>query len=130
MTAEGWDWAKDSSGTGTSEPFQLVHEPSTNSVYVAGYNTNYEEWESGTFVSNPAGTWAGFVVKYADDGNFLWGKSTGSTQCMFGSNCGVYFNNIIIHPFGGIVVGGNYIQNYKEQDGKISVSVIQIGKIG
>ena len=45
--------------------------------------------------------------------------STGSTQCQFGSNCGVYFNNIVIHPFGGIVVGGNYVLNYKQQGGTV-----------
>ena len=69
---------------------------------------------------NPAGTWAGFVLKYADDGNFLWGRSTGSTQCQFGSNCGVYFNNIVIHPFCGIVFGGNYVLNYKQQGGTVN----------
>ena len=63
------------SGAGICEPFQLVHEKSTNSVYIAGYNTGNEQWNNGGFSSNPAGTWAGFVVKYADDGNFLWGRA-------------------------------------------------------
>ena len=59
-------------------------------------------------------------LKYADDGNFLWGRSTGSTQCQFGSNCGVYFNNIRSIRFGGIVVGGNYVLNYKQQGGTVN----------
>ena len=119
MSEERWDWAKDSSGNGLSEPFQLVHEPSSNSVYVAGYNTGSEQW-GGSFTSAPAGTWAGFVVKYSENGNFIWGKSTGSTPCNFGQNCGVYFNNIVIHPEGGIVVGGNYFLSYVEQDGTVN----------
>ena len=40
FTSQGWDWAKDSSGAGVSVPFQLVHESSSNSVYIAGYNTD------------------------------------------------------------------------------------------
>ncbi|MBJ62269.1 MAG: hypothetical protein CMB57_03360 [Euryarchaeota archaeon] len=119
FSAQGWDWAKHSTGAGTSVPFQLVHESSTNSVYIAGYNTGSEQWENGGFTSSPAGTWAGFVVKYADNGSLLWGRYTDSTQCVLGSNCGVYFNNIVMHPFGGIVVGGNYVQNYKQQGGAV-----------
>ena len=39
-------------------------------------------------------------------------KVLAGMQCSFGNNCGVYFNNIIIHPNGGVVVGGNYLQTY------------------
>jgi len=118
VSAEQWDWAKDSYGNGVSVPYQVVVEPSTNSAYVAGYNTGMEEWDGGTFSSNPASTYAGFVVKYDDSGSFEWGQNTGGTQC-FGSNCGVYFNNVILHPEGGIVVGGNFLQTYKKQNGGV-----------
>jgi len=118
ISAEQWDWAKDSYGTGVSVPYQVVVETSTNSAYVAGYNTGMEEWDSGTFSSNPQSTYAGFVVKYNESGSFEWGQNTGGSQC-FGTNCGVYFNNVILHPDGGIVVGGNFLQTYKKQGGAI-----------
>ena len=117
VATDNWDWAKTSYGNGLVEPFQLVQEPSTNSIYVAGYNTGAEGWENGAFVSNPQSTWAGWVVKYNESGNFLWGKSVSGMQCSLGSNCGVYFNNIIIHPNGGIVVGGNYLETYVGNSG-------------
>ena len=118
VSSETWEWAKDSVGNGASEPYQLVFENSTNSVYVAGYNTGFEQWGGGAFVSNPPSTWAGFVVKYNETGDFIWGRSTSGAQCVF-SNCGVYFNNIVTHPDGGVVVGGNFVQTYKEQSGNI-----------
>ena len=107
---EPWEWAKDSVGNGASEPYQLVLENSTNSVYVAGYNTGFEQWGGGAFTSNPPSTWAGFVVKYNETGNFKWGRSTSGAQCVF-TNCGAYFNNIVTHPDGGVVVGGNFCAN-------------------
>ena len=96
----------------------MVLENSTNSVYVAGYNTGFEQWGGGAFTSNPPSTWAGFVVKYNETGNFKWGRSTSGAQCVF-TNCGVYFNNIVTHPDGGVVVGGNFVQTFKEQSGNI-----------
>ena len=116
VSASQWDWAKDSTGNGHSSPYQLVLEPSTNSVYIAGYNTGYERWDNGSFVSNPQSTYAGFVLKYADDGSFEWGQNSGGNPC-FGTNCGVYFNNIVLHPDGGVVVGGNFYISYKQQNG-------------
>ena len=116
VSASQWDWAKDSYGSGHSSPYQLVHEPSTNSVYIAGYNTGNERWDNGSFVSNPQSTYAGFVLKYADDGTFEWGQNSGGNPC-FGINCGVYFNNIVLHPDGGVVVGGNFYASYKQQNG-------------
>ena len=118
VSANLWDWARDSYGDGTSTPYQIVVEPSTNSAYIAGYNTGSEEWNGGAFQSNPQSTYAGFVVKYTDDGTFLWGQNTAGQSC-FGGSCGVYFNNIIIHPDGGVVVGGNYLQTYKKQTGTV-----------
>ena len=115
ISTEGWDWAKNSYGDGVSVAYQVVVETSTNSAYVVGYNTGNEEW-GGTFTSNPQSTYAGFLVKYSDSGNFIWGQNTGGTQC-FGTNCGVYFNNVVMHPDGGVVVGGNYLMNYKKQSG-------------
>jgi hypothetical protein len=112
-----WDWAKDTSGNGNSIPYQIVVEPSTNAAYIAGYSTGTEQWDS-TFSSSPQSTYAGFVVKYSDSGNFIWGQNTGGNQC-FGGNCGVYFNNIVLHPDGGVVVGGNFLQTYKKQGGTI-----------
>ena len=44
VSAGLWDWAKDSYGNGVSVPYQVVVETSTNSAYVAGYNTGSEEW--------------------------------------------------------------------------------------
>ena len=119
VTAQQWDWAKDSTGSGLSEPRQLVLESSTNSVYIAGYNSGLESWGSGSFTSNPPSTWAGFVVKYNETGKFKWGRSTGGAQCVF-SNCGAVFDNIVIHPEGGVVVGGIFAQTYREQSGNIN----------
>ena len=115
VSNELWDWAKDSYGNGVSVPYQVVVETSTNSAYVVGYNTGSEEW-AGTFQSNPQSTYAGFLVKYSDNGSFLWGQNTGGSQC-FGTNCGVYFNNVVMHPDGGVVVGGNFLMTYKKQSG-------------
>lgn len=117
-SAEQWDWAKDTSGSGNSIPYQIVVEPSTNAAYVAGYSTGTEQWGNGSFTSSPQSTYAGFVVKYTDSGNFVWGQNTGGNQC-FGGNCGVYFNNIVLHPDGGVVVGGNFLQTYKKQGGSV-----------
>ena len=119
VTAEQWDWAKDSTGNGVSEPYQLVLENSTNSVYVTGYSTDIEQWGGGSFTSNPASTWAGFVVKYNETGSFKWGRSTGGAPCTF-QNCGAYFTNIVLHPEGGVVVGGNFVQSYKDQSGTVN----------
>ena len=115
VSAELWDWAKDSFGDGVSVPYQVVVESSTNSAYIVGYNTGSEEC-AGTFQSNPQSTYAGFLVKYSDSGSFLWGRTTGGTQC-FGGSCGVYFNNVVMHPDGGVVVGGNFFMSYKKQSG-------------
>ena len=117
FSVPGWDWAITSTGNGLVEPFQMVQEPSTNSVYIVGYNTGYEEWDNGSFYSNPSSTWAGVLLKYNDSGGFQWGKSISGAQCQFGSNCGVYFNNVIIHPNGGIVVGGNFVGTYVPNTG-------------
>ena len=117
ISSSQWDWAKDTSGSGNSIPYQIVVESSTNAAYIAGYSTGTEQW-GGSFTSSPQSTYAGFVVKYSDTGAFIWGQNTGGTQC-FGGNCGVYFNNIVIHPDGGIVVGGNFLQTYKKQGGTV-----------
>jgi len=112
-----WEWAKDTTGSGSSIPYQIVVEPSTNDAYIAGYSTGTEQWGNGSFISSPQSTYGGFVVKYTDTGSFIWGENTGGNQC-FGT-CGVYFNNIVLHPDGGIVVGGNFLQTYKKQGGTI-----------
>ena len=39
ISAEQWDWAKNSYGDGVSVAYQVVVETSTNSAYVVGYNT-------------------------------------------------------------------------------------------
>ena len=74
----------------------------------------------GTFQSNPQSTYAGFLVKYSDSGSFHWGRTTGGAQC-FGANCGTYFNNVVMHPDGGVVVGGNFLMSYKTQSGAVVV---------
>ena len=112
-----WDWAKTSYGNGLVVPFQLVQEPTTNSVYVAGYNTGGEQWDNGNFISSPRSTWAGLLIKYDENGNLTWGKSVGGMQCQIGRNCGVYFNNVIIHPNGGVVVGGMYLDSFVDNTG-------------
>ena len=61
VTADEWEWAKTTNGNGLIEPFQLVQEPSTNSVYIAGYNTGSEIWDGGILISNPQSTWAGWL---------------------------------------------------------------------
>ena len=116
VSANLWDWADNSYGSGVSVPYQVVVESSTNSAYIVGYNTGSEEWGGGSFSSNPQSTYAGFLVKYSDSGNFIWGQNTGGTQC-FGTSCGVYFNNVVMHPDGGVVVGGNFLMTYKKQNG-------------
>lgn len=113
-----WEWAKDTDGSGNSVPYQIVVEPSTNSAYVAGYNTGDESWGNYSFNSNPQSSYAGFVVKYSDNGTFIWGQNTAGAPC-FGTNCGVYFNNIVLHPDGGVVVGGNFLQTFKRQGGTV-----------
>lgn len=117
VTSSLWDWAKDSDGTGNSVPYQIVVEPSTNAAYAAGYHTGTETWNN-SFVSSPQSTYAGFVVKYSEDGDFIWGQNSAGSTC-FGTNCGVYFNNIVMHPDGGIVVGGNFLQTFKKQGGTV-----------
>ncbi len=117
FTSAVWDWAKDSDGSGISLGFQLVHEPSTNDVYVAGYNTGFEDFSSGTFTSNPTSTWAGILIKYNDNGGLIWGQNIAGNSCPLGQNCGVYFNNIVLHPNGGVIVGGNYLIDYKSSIG-------------
>ena len=118
-SASQWDWAKDCSGSGNSVPYQIVVEPSTNDAYIAGYNTGTEQWGNGSFTSSPQSTYAGFVVKYADDGTFIWGQNTGGNPCPLGMSCGVYFNNIVLHPDGGVIVGGNFYLSYKQQGGNV-----------
>jgi hypothetical protein len=111
ITDANWTWAKDSSGAGLSVPFQLVVDKVTNHAYVAGYNTGSESW-SGRFTSNPASVYAGFLIKYNDTGYLEWGRSIAGGSC-FGGACGVYFNNIVLHPTNGVVVAGNFLQDYK-----------------
>ena len=118
VSANQWDWAKDTSGSGNAVPYQVVVEASTNDAYIAGYNTGTEQWGNGSFTSSPESTYAGFLVKYGDNGTFKWGQNTGGSQC-FGGNCGVYFNNVVMHPNGGVVVGGNFLQTYKQQGGNV-----------
>tara|TARA_B110001452_G_C15236397_1_gene428063 strand:+ start:43 stop:3510 length:3468 start_codon:yes stop_codon:yes gene_type:complete len=116
-SSEFWEWADDTTGTGNNVPYQVVVDPVTNDAYIAGYNTGIEVWGDSNFTSSPQSTYAGYVVKYSDTGAFIWGQNTGGNQC-FGT-CGVYFNNIVIHPDGGIVVGGNFLNTYKKQGGSI-----------
>ena len=59
-------------------------------------------------------------MKYSDSGSFHWGRTTGGAQC-FGANCGTYFNNVVMHPDGGVVVGGNFLMSYKTQSGAVVV---------
>jgi len=108
-----WDWARTSTGTGDAIPYQIVVDNVTNHAYVAGYNTGTETWANNTFLSSPLSTYAGFLLKYSDNGTFEWGKTISGNGC-FGSNCGVYFNNVVIDPTGGVIVGGNFYSSYKK----------------
>ena len=118
ISSSQWDWADDTDGNGNSVPYQLVVEPSTNAAYIVGYNTGSESWGNYSFTSNPQSSYAGFLVKYSDIGDFIWGQNTGGSTC-FASNCGVYFNNVVLHPDGGVVVGGNFLQTFKKQGGTV-----------
>ena len=118
VSTQSWEWAKTSSGSATSEPFQLVHEKSTNSVYIVGYVNGYQEWNQ-TFSINPGGTFAAYLIKYSDQGHFKWGKSAGSSSCLIVSPCGAVFTNVIIHPHGGVVAGGVFAETYKTQTGQV-----------
>jgi hypothetical protein len=115
-SSELWVWAKDSYGSGVAAPYALVHEPSTNDVYVAGYNSGSESF-NGQFTSNPQSTWAGILLKYNDAGGLRWGRNIAGPQCPLASNCGVWFNSIALHPNGGVVVGGNFLLYYKDTTG-------------
>lgn len=110
FTANAFTWAKDSYGSGSAIPYQVVVEPSTNDVYIAGYHTGMETF--GSWQSNPASVYAGFLLKYNDTGVFQWGEHIVGPTCPFGQNCGVYFNNIVLHPIDGVVIGGNYLVEY------------------
>ncbi len=115
VSASLWEWAKDTSGSGNAVPYQVVVDPVTNDAFIAGYNTGTESWDT-SFTSSPQSSYAGFVVRYTDSGGFVWGKNVAGNQC-FGINCGVYFNNIVMHPNGGVVVGGNFLFDYKKAGG-------------
>ena len=112
----GWEWAKSSYGSGFTSPYQIVVDHTTNDAYVVGYNTGSESWANNAFSSSPISTYAGFLLKYADNGSLHWGKQISGTGC-FGSGCGVYFNNVVLHPHGGVVVGGNFYKDYKKTTG-------------
>ena len=117
-SAEDFDWVVTSRGVGYSTAFQLVIDKSDDSIYTAGYNNGNEDYGSNNS-SYPAGTWAGVVVKYDTHGSIIWLKSVSSTSCTGFGNCGVYFNNIVLHPSGGVVVGGHYLDNYLKNGGTV-----------
>jgi len=113
-----FDWVETSRGLGYSTAFQLVIDQSDDSIYTAGYNNGNEDYGSNNS-SYPAGTWAGVVIKYNTYGTVIWLKSVSSTSCPnIGQNCGVYFNNIVLHPSGGVVVGGHFQQDYRKDNGQ------------
>jgi len=112
-TSLGWEWAEGSVGTGDAVPYQIIVDHNTNHAYVAGYNTGMENWGNYSFSSSPSSTYAGFLLKYADNGTLEWGRTISGNGC-FGSSCGVYFNNIVLDPTGGLIVGGNFYQTYKK----------------
>ncbi len=117
-SAEDFDWVVSSRGLGYSTAFQLTIDKSDDSIYTAGYNNGNEDYGLNNS-SYPAGTWAGVVVKYNTHGSLIWLKSVSSTSCTGFSNCGVYFNNIVLHPSGGVVVGGHYLDNYLKNGGTV-----------
>ena len=102
-----WEWAFSAHGDSLSTGFQLVLDDQEN-VYVVGYNTGTVSWHN-NFTSSTTGTWNGVVVKYSKAGVFQWGRAVGAAQSCFGSNCGVYFNNVVIDSQQRVVVGGNQI---------------------
>ncbi len=116
-TESDFDWVRTSRGIGFSTAFQLVIDKTDDSIYTAGYNNGNEDYGTNNS-SYPAGTWAGVVVKYNTYGSISWLKSVSSTSCSgIGQNCGVYFNNIVLHPSGGVVVGGHFSQDYLKNGG-------------
>ncbi len=115
-TSLGWEWATGSRGSGNAVPYQIIVDPASNDAYVVGYNTNTEYWDNNSFTSSPTSTYAGFLLKFTDVGDLVWGKTISGNGC-FGSSCGVYFNNIVLDPTGGVVVGGNFAGTYKKTTG-------------
>ena len=115
-TSLGWEWATGSRGNGNAVPYQIIVDPATNDAYVVGYNTNTEYWDNNSFTSSPSSTYAGFLLKFTDFGDLVWGRTISGNGC-FGSSCGVYFNNIVLDPTGGVVVGGNFAGTYKKTTG-------------
>ena len=115
-TSLGWEWATGSRGNGNAVPYQIILDPATNDAYVVGYNTNTEYWDNNSFTSSPSSTYAGFLLKFTDFGDLVWGRTISGNGC-FGSSCGVYFNNIVLDPTGGVVVGGNFAGTYKKTTG-------------
>ncbi len=102
-----WEWAFTAIGDALSVGFQLVLDASEN-VYIVGYNTGSVTWNN-NFTSSTSGTYNGFLVKYSSSGSFQWGRAIGAASGCFGTNCGVYFNNVVIDSQQRVVVGGNQL---------------------
>ena len=115
-TSLGWEWATGSLGTGNAVPYQIVVDHTSNDAYVVGYNTGSENWDNYSFSSSPTSTYAGFLLRFTDTGDLVWGRTISGNGC-FGSYCGVYFNNIVLDPTGGVIVGGNFAGTYKKTTG-------------
>ncbi|MED5351190.1 MAG: hypothetical protein VYB50_06860 [Candidatus Thermoplasmatota archaeon] len=112
VTQQEFVWVKTTRGYGYSTAFQVVVDHTDDGIYTAGYNNGNEDYAFNNS-SNPSGTWAAVVAKYSTNGTLKWIHSVDSSACGLGSNCGAYFNNIIVHPFGGIVAGGQFLQDYR-----------------
>jgi len=111
MTTGLWKWAVQSQGSGLGSAFQLVVDRTTDATYVVGYTSGNEIFNN-SFLAYGQTTYSAILVKYDADGTFSWGKKISGPSCPL-ANCGAYLTNVMIHPNGGVVVGGNYLIHAK-----------------
>jgi len=113
MTTGIWKWAVQSNGPGLGTAFQLVVDRATDATYVVGYTSGSETFNN-SFGAYGQTTYSAILIKYNADGGFSWGKKISGPSCpVLGLNCGAYLTNVVLHPSGGVVVGGNYLIHSK-----------------
>lgn len=111
MSTGLWQWAVQSNGNGLGSAFQLVVDRATDSTYVVGYTSGSEIFNN-SFVASGQSTYSAILVKYDANGTYSWGKKISGPSCQF-VNCGAYLTNVVLHPNGGVVVGGNFLIHAK-----------------
>jgi hypothetical protein len=107
-------WAKSLAGSTSNWPYSLALDAVSN-VFVTGiFNTNidFDPSIATDYVSSVGGCDA-YILKLTSAGNYLWGKSVGSTGIDFGAcisvnnsgqiaACGVYANTTDFDPGSGV----------------------------